>query len=164
MVVDHITLGELDALESPLIEEPLFPVQAPDGRKDLSELDRQAWFVAFMRRTQPHIEVHANPNAAKRGVKAQAQVRKEGLKAGVFDITVAWDYRESTIPDCAVSVAWPEFKGYDSRGRAGKLTPQQIAWGNAMHRKGFPVACFFSAKSVVEWLQAIGAPIRKATL
>ena len=150
-------------LESPLYAEPLFPVEAPDGRKDLSELDRQSWFVAFMKRTQPHIEVHANPNAAMRGFKAQAQAKKEGLKAGVFDLTVAWDIRDATIPDLP-TVAWPEFKGYDKRGTAGKLTPQQIEWGNAMYAKGFPVACFFSAKSVVAWLESLGAPIRKATL
>lgn len=142
---------------------PVFPVEAPDGRKDLSELDRQAWFVTFMKRTQPHIEVHANPNAAKRGFKAQAQARKEGLKAGVFDVTVAWDYRESTI-DSPVSVAWPEFKGYNSAGQPGKLTDEQIRWGNAMHAKGFPVACFFSAKSVIAWLRELGAPIREARL
>ena len=151
-------------LESPLKQAPLFPVEAPDGRKDLTELDRQSWFVKFMRQTQPHIEVHANPNAAKRGFKAQAQAKKEGLKAGVFDITVAWDYRDSTIEDCRCSVAWPEFKGYDAAGRAGKLTDSQIAWGNAMHARGLPVACFFSAKSVIAWLKELGAPIRAAAL
>lgn len=144
-------------------QEPLFPVEAPDGRKELSELDRQAWFVTFMKRTQPHIEVHANVNAAKRGFKAQAQAKKEGLKAGVFDITVAWDLRDST-KDVPCSVAWPEFKGYDASGKAGKLTPHQIAWGNAMHTKGFPVACFFSAKSVIEWLRGLGCPLRDARL
>lgn len=157
-------LAHFDGLDGGL-DKPvaLFPVEAPDGRKDLSELERQAWFVAFMKKTQPHIEVHANPNAGKRGFKAQAQARKEGLKAGVFDVTVAWDYRESTIETC-VSVAWPEFKGYDASGKPGKLSDDQIRWGNAMHAKGFPVACFFSAKSVVAWLITLGAPIRKAAL
>lgn len=150
-----------DHLEADLKPVPLFLVEAPDGRKDLSELDRQGWFVAFMRRTQPHIEVHANPNAGKRGPKAQRQAKTEGLKPGVFDITVAWDHRLSTI-DAPVTVAWPEFKGYDSSGRAGKLTPAQIEWGNSMHDRGFPVACFFSAKSVIEWLRSLGAPIRGA--
>lgn len=146
------------ALETPLKAAPLFPVEAPDGRKELSELDRQAWFVTYMRRTQPHIEVYANANAGKRGFKAQRQVKQEGLKAGVFDITVAWDHRKSTRP-CPVSVAWPEFKGYTADGRAGKLEQAQIEWGNAMLAKGFPVACFFSAKSVVAWLRSLGAPI-----
>lgn len=148
------------ALETTLDPEPAFPVEAPDGRKDLSELDRQGWFVAFMRKTQPHIEVHANVNAAKRGLKAQAQAKKEGLKAGVFDITVAWDIGDSTLPDAPCSVAWPEFKGYDKNGRPGKLTTPQIEWGNSMHAKGFPVASFFSAKSCIAWLRSLGCPIR----
>jgi len=157
-------LSAFDTLEhEPLYEAPLFPVEAPDGRKDLSELSRQAWFVKYMQQVNPHIEVHANPNAAKRGFKAQAQAKKEGLKAGVFDLLVAWDYRLST-KDVAVTVAWPEFKGYDAAGRAGKLTQPQIVWGNAMMKRGFPVACFFSAKSVIAWLIELGAPIRASQL
>lgn len=141
--------------ESPLYAAPAFPVEAPDGRKDLSEYARQSWFVAFMRRTQPHIECHANMNHGKR---SQIRAAKEGLVAGVFDMTVAWDYR--LTPDVPVSVAWPEFKGYTAAGRAGKLSQDQIDWGNAMASRGFPVACFFSAKSCIDWLREIGAPIR----
>lgn len=144
-----------DHLETPLDEAPLFPVEAPDGRKGLSEHERQSWFVAFMRRTQPHIEVHANMN---HGARSQLRGVREGMKPGVFDITVAWDARET--PDVPVTVVWCEYKGYSSAGRPGKLSAAQIDWGNAMHRKGFPVACFFSAKSCIDWLRAIGAPIR----
>ena len=146
-------------LESPLVEKPMFPVQAPDGRKDLSELDRQAWVVSYMRRTQPHIVVYATPNAAKRGFAAQRQAKKEGLLAGVFDLTFAWDIKHS---DGDVTVCWAEMKGYDSRGRAGSLSQAQIEWGNAMHQRGHKVACFFSAKSVIEWLRDLGAPIKGA--
>ena len=149
-----------DELEAPLKAVPTFPVEAPDGRKELSELDRQSWFVAYMRRTQPHVEVHANANAGKRGPKAQNQAKKEGLKAGVFDLTVAWDLRDSTLPNCAVSIAFPEFKGYTAAGRPGSLTPSQIDWGNAMHAKGFPVASFFSAQSCIKWLAELGCPLR----
>ena len=147
--------GAFDHLETPLVEAPLFPCEAPDGRKDLSEHERQSWFVAFMRRTQPHIEVHANMN---HGQRSQIRAKREGLKAGVFDITVAWDHR--LTPDVATTVCWPEFKGYDKNGRPGKLSQAQIDWGNAMHAKGFPVACFFSAKSCIDWLRSVGAPIR----
>ncbi len=149
----------LDALECTLDPVPVFPVEAPDGRKDLPEIDRQAMFVAWMKKNAPGIEVHANPNAGKRGFKAQATAKKEGIKAGVFDVTVAWDIRHSTIPDARCSVAWPEFKGYDAAGRAGALSKPQIEWGNAMFARGFPVACFFSARSCVAWLRSLGAPI-----
>lgn len=146
----------LDALEAK--DGPLFPVQEPDGRKDLSELDRQAWVVSYIRKTHPDIMVFATPNAGKRGFKAQAQAKREGLMAGVFDLTFCWDVRHAR--DDGPTICWAEMKGYDSAGRAGKLSQPQIAWGNAMHQRGHKVACFFSAKSVIEWLRDLGAPIR----
>lgn len=143
-------------LESTLYPEPLFPVEAPDGRKDLPELDRQAWFVSYVRKTQPKIGVYANLNGGKRGPAAIKQAKREGMTPGVFDLTVYWDARDTR--HTGPTVAWPEFKGYDARGRPGKLSPEQIEWGNAMHQRGFPVACFFSAQSVVKWLIELGAP------
>lgn len=148
-----------DHLESPLDEAPIFPVQAPDGRKELSELERQAWVVSYMHRTQPHIVVYATPNAAKRGFKAQRQAKREGLLAGVFDLTFAWDVKDA--PDGRPTVCWAEMKGYDARGTAGKLSQPQIDWGNRMHRNGHAVACFFSAQSVIDWLAELGAPVRR---
>jgi hypothetical protein len=145
-------------LESDLHQAPLFPVEAPDGRKDLSEHERQAWFVSFMRKSNPHIEIHANMNHGKRGQFAMNQAHAEGLKPGVFDITVAWDVADAA--DDRPTVAWCEYKGYERSGRAGKLSQIQIDWGNAMHRKGFSVACFFSAWSCIEWLRSLGCPIR----
>ena len=144
------------ALESPLNASPRFPVEQPDGRRDLTEHERQSWFVSYMRRTQPHIEVHANMNHGRR---SQTRAKREGMKAGVFDITVAWDYR--LTPDLPVSTAWCEFKGYEAKSkRPGTLSQSQADWGNAMQDKGFPVACFFSAKSCIAWLREIGCPLR----
>ncbi|WP_159975842.1 MULTISPECIES: hypothetical protein [unclassified Novosphingobium] len=147
-------------LETPLDEAPLFPVEAPDGRKDLAEIDRQVMFRKYLSNLAPAVMSYANPNAAKRGFKAQHQARKEGLTAGVFDMTCAWGIDASTLPDCDVSVCWIEFKGYDSNGRPGKLSQAQIDWGNAMVRKGHKVACFFSGKSAFDWMASLGAPIR----
>jgi|GEM_PF-1051466 len=149
-----------DDLETPLDLQPLFFVEAPDGRKDLSELDRQVMFRKYISNLAPTVMAYANPNAAKRGYKAQAQARKEGLRAGVFDMTCAWGIDASTLPDCDVSVCWLEFKGYDKNGRAGKLSQAQIEWGNAMHERGHKVACFFSGKSAFDWMANLGAPIR----
>lgn len=146
-------------LEGSLKPEPAFFVEKPDGRKELSELDRQGWFVSFMRRTQPHITVFANVNAGKRGPKAANQARKEGLLPGVFDLTVAWDINDATKPG-APTIAFAEYKGYSAAGQAGKLTDAQIEWGNSMAAKGFPIACFFSGKSCLDWLISLGAPIR----
>lgn len=151
-------MSAFDHLECALKPVPLFPVEKPDGRKDLSELDRQSWFVNYMRRTQPHILVYANVNAAKRGPKAIQQARKEGMRAGVFDITCAWDIAHAK--DDRPTVAWCEFKGYSASGAAGKLTDAQIEFGNDLHTKGIPAACFFSAKSCINWLRSIGAPLQ----
>lgn len=145
------------ALEAPLAPEPLFPVEAPDGRKDLSEIERQVIFRKFASSLAPSVVVWANANAGKRN---PAQAKREGIRAGVFDMTCAWDIGASTIRDCAVSWCHIEFKGYDKSGRAGVLSPAQIEWGNAMHERGHKVACFFSGKSAFDWLASLGAPIR----
>lgn len=149
-----------DELEAPLDEKPLFFVEAPDGRKELAEIDRQVMFRKYLANLAPAVSVYANANAAKRGFKAQAQAKKEGIRAGVFDLTCAWDINASMIPDCAVSVCWVEMKGYNSAGHPGKLSRAQIEWGNEMFRKGHKVACFFSGKSAFDWMAGLGAPIR----
>lgn len=152
-----------DHLETALDEAPLFPVEdwraLENPRRDLSELERQSQFVAFLRKTCPHIMVAAIPNAAKRGFKAQHQARKEGLQTGAFDTLVTWDIGH-TSPDCPATMAMIEFKGFDARQRAGELSQAQIDFGNRLHKQGHKVACFFSAKSAIEWLRSLGAPIR----
>lgn len=148
-----------DALESPLAAPPEFLVEGPDGRKDLPELERQKTFVSWLRKKCPHIVVCAIPNAGKRGQKAMNQARAEGMVLGAFDTFIAWDYRQATSPDCPRSIAFIEWKGYEASGRAGKLSQAQIDFGNSLHRKGHAVACFFSARSAVEWLRGLGAPI-----
>lgn len=149
-------MTDWDALESPLDPVPLFPVEQPDGRKDLSELDRQVLFRRYMRELAPKVIVWANANAGKRN---PAQARREGIRAGVFDITCAWDIDAATH-DAPQSICFVEMKGYDSRGRPGSLSKAQIEWGNAMHERGHKVACFFSGKSAFNWLSSLGAPIR----
>lgn len=146
------------ALETPLKQAPRFPVEPPDGRKELTELDRQAWIIAYMRRAQPHVMAYATPNGGKRGMGAAMQAKREGMLAGVFDLTFAWDVAHAA--DGRPTVAWAEMKGYDKSGRPGLLSRAQIEWGNAMHDKGHSVACFYSAQSVIRWLAQLGAPLR----
>lgn len=156
---DYVTFADL---ESPLVEEPLFPVEdwrvLDNPRKDLGELDRQSQFISFMRTACPHITVMAVPNAGKRGPKAQRQAKREGMLKGAFDTIAFWDI-DHAHPDCPATVAHLEFKGFDARGKAGKLSPEQIDFGNKLHRQGHKVACFFSARTAVEWLRSLGAPI-----
>ncbi|NML93785.1 hypothetical protein [Novosphingobium olei] len=141
-------------LESALDASPLFPVERPDGRKHLSELARVIEFRDLVRTCTRGVHVHAIPNAAKRGFKAQAQAKKEGMVAGVFDLCVTWQPRGNSR-----GVAWPEFKGYDASGKAGSLSQAQIDWGNAHFRMGHAVACFFSPERALEWLASHGAPV-----
>ena len=144
-----------DHLETDLAEKALFPVEQPDGRKDLTEHQRQSMFVAFMRKANPHIVVYANMN---HGARSQARAVKEGLLAGVFDMTIAWDARDD---DPRPTVIWAEFKGYEAKsGRPGTLSPAQRDWGNTMTRKGYAVGCFFSARTLVQFLADHGAPVR----
>ena len=149
-------------LESPLKAEPLFYCEppgkpGPDPRL-WPELERQRAFVAFMRKTQPHIECHAIPNAGKRGFAAQRQAKAEGLKSGVLDLFIGWDIALGAPGK--PTVAWLDFKGFDKSGRPGRLSANQIEWANAMHGKGFHVACFFTVKAALDWLASLGAPIR----
>jgi len=144
-------------LETPLGGKPLFPVEAPDGRKDLSELDRQVMFRKYAANLAPMVMLWANANAGRRN---PLQARREGIVAGVFDMSAAWDIGASTLVDCAVSACWIEFKGYDKRGQPGRLSEAQIEWGNAMHQRGHKVACFYSGKSAFDWLASLGAPVR----
>lgn len=148
------------ALESPLKAEPLFPVERPDGERHLSELARQSFLVAYIRRTSPKVIVAANANAGKRGPAAQRQAKREGLLAGFPDLTICWDVADSHVPD-GPSCAFLEIKGYDNSGRAGSLIQAQIETCNRLHIAGLPVACFFSARSAIGWLRSLGCPIKE---
>lgn len=134
------------ALETPLAEQPAFPVEAPDGRKDWGEAERQRAFLNRLHMAAPGLRAWANANAGKRN---PAKARQEGILSGVFDVAVA------SGAGMQPRVAFPEFKGYDARGRPGKLRQSQVDWGNAMHRAGHPVACFFDPDSAITWLRGV---------
>lgn len=139
----------LDDLEDP--EDPLFPVQRPDGVTDWPERKRQARFMSQLRYRAPALLKFAVPNAGRR---SPAQVRGEGLLAGVFDV-------------CAIEhgslFAFVEFKGYDARGYPGQLTEQQIRFGNRCVRLGVPAATFFCPYAAIEWLTSLGFTIGPRT-
>jgi len=136
-----------EALEDEQSPVPEFYVQAPDGRKDWAEIDRQATFLSVMRWSGPRVLIHANANAGKRNPR---QAKKEGIRAGIFDLSLLW--REPKI-------AYLEFKGYDSWGRAGKLSDEQIRFGNRCIDLGISCACFFDPYDAAEWARAQGFPI-----
>lgn len=135
------------AMDEPLKPVPEFFVEAPDKKYGWTEIARQVHFLSMMRMAAPKVIVFAIPNAGKRN---PAQARKEGIMAGIGDISAQWQGGE----------AWIEFKGYRARV-AGKLSDAQIDWNNAMHRIGKNVACFYSPDKAIEWLRSLGAPIRR---
>lgn len=135
---------DFHALETPLREKPIFPVE-PRDRDPATEVVRQMKFRNLLRFCSPSIESWSVPNAAKRGPKATAQAKREGLTAGVFDEHYAGPDRW---------LAFLEWKDCD-----GTLTQDQIDWGNAMHRRGFRVACVRSHAFALSLFRQWGAPI-----
>ena len=138
-----------DHLETQLDQAPLFHVEEPDGRKHWREIERAVELRRIVRMCGPSILLYANANAGKRN---PTQARREGIMAGVFDYTAAWDRGNG----CHV-----ELKGYDKRGTPGKLSQSQIDWGNQMHRLGHKVACFFDPIEAARFIASCGAPMRE---
>lgn len=134
-------------IETNLDPVPEFYVEAPDGRKDWPELSRQTTLRTLLRTAAPRLLVYANANAGKRN---PLQARREGIMSGVFDLAILW--RQPMI--CYV-----EMKGYDGRGRPGKLSTSQIEFGNRCVSLGIPAACFFSPHRALDWLREQGLPI-----
>ena len=137
----------LSDLETDLNPTPQFLHEQPDQRKDWPELNRQATFLRLIRMAAPRLLVFANANAGKRNPR---QAKSEGIRGGVFDLTVLW-----TQQRCA----YIEFKGYTKAGRPGKLSDNQIRFGNRLVELGIPCASFFSPFNAVNWLREQGFPI-----
>jgi hypothetical protein len=129
---------------------PEFFVQAPDGKREWAEIDRQAVFRRLMREAAPRVMIEANANAGKRN---PSKARKEGIVAGVFDMSLRFR------PPLA---CWIEFKGYSQR-RPGTLSDAQIAWGNRQTALGWPVACFFDPFDAADWVRAQRFPVAHIT-
>ncbi len=152
-VADHITMAELDALESPLVEPPLFFVEPvpekPDDKSKWPEEYRQRALVSYVRKHAPSVIVSSFANEGKRGLRLAAKMKGQGLLAGMADLTFIWDG----------GAAYVEVKGFDARGTPGKLSPQQVATLNRIHRNGHPVGCFYTATAALGFLRRLGAPI-----
>lgn len=138
---------DLSFVSEDLAENPIFPVEPPDGRRDVTEISRQVALFREMHIRGPEVLGYAIPNAGKRN---PVLARREGIMAGVFDTEWRWNHGNALI----------EMKGYDKRGRPGKLSPAQIAFGNRLHRMGHRVGCFFTPSLAIEFLRDAGAPIR----
>lgn len=133
-----------DLSEDPIKPVARFPVE-PKHKMLGKESAYQSSFRGILRYTGSSIISWGVPNAGKRGYKAQASARAEGITAGVFDEHYVWNH----------GIAFLEWKSGD-----GSLSNAQIDWGNAMVDRGFRVACVrtpeFALALFLEW----GAPIK----
>ena len=134
-------------LDTPLQPVPDFLVEAPDGRKDWAEIDRQATLRKLLAVSAPRLVVYANANAGKRN---PMKAKREGIMGGVFDLSILWR---------APAICYVEMKGYDKSGRPGTLRDNQIEFGNRCVALGIPCACFFSPHRALAWLREQGLPI-----
>ncbi|MGI4744982.1 MAG: hypothetical protein ACRYGI_11485 [Janthinobacterium lividum] len=123
--------------------EPRFVVE-PKDKGAASEANRQA---AFRAKLPKAIRSWSVPNAGKRGFKAQARAKLEGLTAGVHDEHYAWNHGFAVLE-------WKDGKG--------DLSPAQIEWGNAMVDRGFRVACVRTPEFAMSLFAEWGAPVRGA--
>lgn len=155
-------MGEIRSLwadmETPLVQAPDFYVQAPDGARQWSEIDRQQMLFNLMRSAAPRVLGFAIPNAGKRN---PSKAKKEGIMGGVFD--TQWCWQDGLT-------AFVEMKGYSASTNritgkvtysAGALEKNQIDWGNRMVALGHHVACFFDPYAAVAWLRDRGFPVRQ---
>lgn len=135
-------------LEPPTTLHPDIYV-APKDRDPASEDDRQAVFVAYMRRCAKQCRVYAVPNGGKRTPWAAAKARREGMASGEPDLAVA-------LPDGRTLRL--EFK-------AGSTNPSanQIDALNWYHAHGHPVAVVRTSEQAVVWLREQGAPVPAMT-
>ena len=140
-------------LESPLEEQPLFYVE-PHGKPPVDpklwpEDFRQKSFVAFIRKHAPAVVVSSFANEGKRTVRNGQRMKALGMTPGMPDICTIWDG----------GTAFLEFKGFSADGRPGRLSQQQIATLNRIHRNGWSAGCFFTASRAIDWLADLGAPV-----
>lgn len=135
----------IDALESPLKADPRFTIE-PKDRLPGSEIERQTTFLGMLRMVGPSVMVWAVPNGHNRGLKDRVKAKKEGLKAGVPDLTVVWNH----------GTAFIEFK--DGKGNPDA---NQIDLLNYLQDAGHHCAVVRTPEFAIELLGIWGAPVRR---
>lgn len=117
----------------------------PVDRNPATEIERQTTFLRLLRMQAPTVMAWAVPNGHNRGLKDRVKAKKEGLKAGVPDLTVVWNH----------GTAFLEFK--DSKG---KPADNQIDLLNYLSDAGHHCAVVRSPEYALALLAEWGAPVR----
>jgi hypothetical protein len=136
--------ASIDALETSLDATARFTVQ-PTDKGLSSEIERQTTFLSMLRITAPSVMAWAVPNGHNRGLKDRAKAKKEGLKAGVPDLTLVWNH----------GVAFFEFK--DGKG---KPDANQVDLLNYLQDAGHRCAIVRTPEFALQMLAHWGAPVR----
>lgn len=118
--------------------------RCPPDKLVRSEEQRVQEFLRLLPYVAPSLEVFAIPNAGKRTRWEVTKAKREGLKAGVADMHVAWNH----------GAAWLEWKN----GR-DYPDPNQRAWLSRMTRLGHRVAVVRTADAAFRLLAEQGAPV-----
>lgn len=134
----------LDQLEAPLKAEPRFTIEPKDKQLG-SEIQRQAAFLGVLRLQAPDVMAWAVPNGHNRGLKDRVKAKKEGLRAGVPDLTLVWNHGSAFL----------EFK-------SGTGTPDtaQIDLLNYLQDAGHRCAVVRTPEFAMALLADWGAPVR----
>jgi hypothetical protein len=136
--------ASIDALETSLDATARFTVQ-PTDKGLSSEIERQTTFLSMLRIAAPSVMAWAVPNGHNRGLKDRAKAKKEGLKAGVPDLTLVWNH----------GVAFFEFK--DGKG---KPDANQVDLLNYLQDAGHRCAIVRTPEFALQMLAYWGAPVR----
>lgn len=135
-----VTLAELmdDASHAPWFVEET-------DKDTASEEYRQRVAIADLAKVAPAVIVWAVPNGSKRTPWEAGKAKREGMKAGTPDLTLAW-------PGGA---AFAEFKS----GK-GKPSEAQCDMLDRLYRAGHHCGVFRTSVGLLNWLASIGAPVR----
>lgn len=123
---------------------PRFTIE-PKDKGLATEQERQTTFLAMLRMAAPTVLVWAVPNGHNRGLKDRVKAKKEGLKAGVPDLTLCWNH----------GVAFIEFKN----GK-GDAEPNQVDHLNYLVDCGHRCAVVRTPEFALSLLAEWGAPVR----
>ena len=134
----------IDAMDEPLVAAPLFTIE-PADKGLATEIQRQTTFLGMLRIAAPSVMAWAVPNGHNRGLKDRVKAKKEGLRAGVPDLTLCWNH----------GVAFLEFK--DGKG---KPAPAQVDLLNYLQAAGHRCAIVRTPEFALSLLAEWGAPIR----
>ena len=116
------------------------------GRNKMSESDQQIaffqWLELNLLKHPAYLLIYAVPNGGQRHIAVATKLKKEGVKAGVWDIAVDW-------PSGGYHGLRIEMK----HGK-NKLTEQQEVWGVRYREAGYDTVVCYDWMSAVEALKS----------